>query len=140
VSLNFLYNTAPSNPKIAWQELRKIYGHFSFFMPKSSFFHLINPENRVCQILQSHFVALQIVMDPITQQEVPKNRAARTRDESKQAGKWFKPLHKSVPAEWLPYYEWPMWVEKEVLEGRIVDGSVSIEGEVGDIVEETAPY
>jgi hypothetical protein len=109
-------------------------------MPQSSFFHFINPDNRVCQILQSHFVALQIIMEPITQQEVPKDRADRAKDEPKTAGKWLKPLHESVPAEWLPYYEWPMWVEKEVLKGRIFDGSVSIGGEVGEIVEETSPY
>jgi hypothetical protein len=37
-----------------------------------------------------------------------------------------------VPEDMLAYYEWPMWVEKEVLEGRVFNGVVWKEEDGGE--------
>ncbi|EPE36574.1 Zn2/Cys6 DNA-binding protein [Glarea lozoyensis ATCC 20868] len=125
----------------AWHELRKIYAHFSYFMPQSSFNHLINPANRTCQILQSHFIALQLVMTPITQNEHLDNGdpTKEIRENSGTTGRWFRPLHRNVPDDMLEYYKWPMWVEKEVMGGRVFDGVVRKEDENGEVIDGVVP-
>ncbi|RDL38002.1 uncharacterized protein BP5553_05435 [Venustampulla echinocandica] len=109
----------------AYLELGKIYGAFSYYMPHSEFAELINPSNLVCQVLQAHFVALQLTMTPITSQEWA------GRESSKGGGgdtlRWFTVLHRNVPDEMMKYYEWTMWVESEVSAGRIFNGVVAID-------------
>jgi hypothetical protein len=51
--------------KTAYLELRKIYALFSYHMPYSEFREFTDPGNEVCQLLQAHFVAMQLVMGPI---------------------------------------------------------------------------
>ncbi|KAG9229064.1 hypothetical protein BJ875DRAFT_211741 [Amylocarpus encephaloides] len=114
----------------AWMCLKKIYGLFSYLMPQASFTYYIDPRNRVCQILQAHFVALQLIMTPVTRNEkVVSDQKKNLRVNDGTTAKWFRPLHKDVPVEWSRYYEWTMWVERECSEGRVYNGIVKVEDE-----------
>jgi hypothetical protein len=80
-------------------------------------------------------------MTPITQNEhIEGSSPKEARENAGTTGRWFRPLHKDVPAEFLEYYEWPMWVEKEVIEGRVFNGVVKRENENGEFIEEAAPH
>jgi hypothetical protein len=79
-------------------------------------------------------------MTPITQNEhLDENSTEGARKNAGTTGRWFRPLHKDVPAEFLKYYEWPMWVEREVIEGRVFNGVVVRENENYEIVEKPEP-
>lgn len=110
----------------AYIELGNIYGLFSYYMPHSEFAELINPSNLVCQVLQAHFVALQLTMAPITRSEWEDDKAAKDDQGGKDSAKWFIALHRNVPDEMMEYYEWTMWVESEVSAGRIYNGVSAI--------------
>jgi hypothetical protein len=76
-------------------------------------------------------------MTPITQNEhLEETPSKGARENAGTTGRWFRPLHKNVPAEFLKYYEWPMWVEREVNAKRVFNGVVVREDENGDIPEE----
>ncbi|CAG8972414.1 hypothetical protein HYALB_00001102 [Hymenoscyphus albidus] len=134
-----------SNPHItssrdAYASLRKIYGYFSYFAPQPSFAYLTNPVNRVCQILCAHFVAMQLIMTPITRNEWVAREDKKKRTENEEVtARWFSALHRNVPAEWMPYYEWTMWVESEVAKGRVFNGLVEGENEEGAATLEEKP-
>ena len=119
-------NASDINP--AYANLRKIYGYFSFQAPQAHFSHLINPSNRVSQLLQAHFVAMQLIMTPVTRNEwAGRDERRQHRDNEGTTVKWFRPLHQNVPKEWMVYYEWTMWVEREVWRGTIFNGVVDEE-------------
>ncbi|EHK99279.1 hypothetical protein M7I_4844 [Glarea lozoyensis 74030] len=85
--------------------------------------------------------ALQLVMTPITQNEHLDNGdpTKEIRENSGTTGRWFRPLHRNVPDDMLEYYKWPMWVEKEVMGGRVFDGVVRKEDENGEVIDGVVP-
>jgi hypothetical protein len=106
-------------------ELRKFYAAFSYTMSHSDFKEFINPANQICQLLQTHLLALQLTMTPVTKNEwvekdVPKGRMTRNGVTSR----WFSSLHNNIPDDMREYYEWPMWVENEVKQNRVFNGVV----------------
>ncbi|TVY31630.1 Sterol uptake control protein, partial [Lachnellula subtilissima] len=108
----------------AYMELRKFYAAFSYHMSYPDFKEFINPANRTCQLLQSHFLALQLTMTPVTKNEwVGKDRMTKHGVTSR----WFGSLHRDVPEDMMVYYEWPLWVEKEVKQDRLYNGVVKRE-------------
>ncbi|KUJ12226.1 uncharacterized protein LY89DRAFT_225053 [Mollisia scopiformis] len=109
----------------AYIELRKIYSLFSYDMQHDEFREFTNPVNEVCQLLQAHFVAMQLIMTPITKSEwKDRESAARESDEvgDGSTGRWLKTLHDNMPLHLIEYYEWTLWIDDEVQKGRIYNG------------------
>lgn len=76
---------------------------------------------------------MQLTMTPITRNEwVEREGKTEERGNEGVTVRWFSALHRDVPEEWLPYYEWTMWVESEVAKGRVFNGLVEGEDDEGD--------
>lgn len=104
-------------------ELRKVYELFSYLMPYDEFREFTDPNNAVCQLLQAHFVSMQLIMTPITRNEWEGRKNSTADNEDGKTGHWLKAIHKSIPKGMEPYYEWTLWVEREVYErGRLMNG------------------
>lgn len=107
----------------AYMELRKVYELFSYLMPYDEFREFTDPNNAVCQLLQAHFVSMQLIMTPITRNEWEGRKNSTADNEDGKTGHWLKAIHKSIPKGMEPYYEWTLWVEREVYErGRLMNG------------------
>ncbi|KAE8448950.1 hypothetical protein EG329_008746 [Mollisiaceae sp. DMI_Dod_QoI] len=111
-----------TSSRSAYMELRKIYYIFSFEMKDEEFREFINPANEVCQLLQAHFVAMQLIMTPITKAEQRGRESAAAGEGDGTTGRWLKTLHSNIPAHLLEYYEWTLWVDDEVQKGRLYNG------------------
>jgi hypothetical protein len=96
-------------------ELRKIYELFSYRMPYPEFREFTNLENKVCQLLQAHFVSMQLVMTPITKYEWDGRRNATAGNKDRKTGHWLKAIHATIPKGMECYYQWTLWVESELL-------------------------
>jgi len=94
--------------------LRKVYELFSYTMPYSEFREFTDPNNKVCQLLQAHFVAMQLIMTPITRSEWEGRRNATSGEEDGKSGHWLKTIHRNIPADMKTYYEWTLWIDREV--------------------------
>jgi hypothetical protein len=86
-------------------------------MPYDEFREFTNPENEICQLIQAHFVAMQLIMTPISKVEWAGKAAETPASTHGQTGRWIAPLHASIPPHMREYYKWTLWVEKEVYEG-----------------------
>jgi hypothetical protein len=105
--------------------LRKMYELFSYTMTQEEFREYCNPSNEACKILQAHFVALQLIMSPITKNEwATKENETGQRDGHGKTVMWLVGLHRRAPAHMLRYYQWTLWVQQEVLNGNIYNGRV----------------
>jgi hypothetical protein len=92
-------------------------------MPYIEFREFTDPDNEVCQLLQAHFVSLQLVMTPITKSEWERRKNATADREVGKTGQWLKAIHNNIPSHMKQYYDWTLWIEKEVYEfGRISNG------------------
>ncbi|KAG4442101.1 hypothetical protein IFR05_002387 [Cadophora sp. M221] len=111
----------------AYMELRKYYGLF-MFLPQQDFVHFINPSNVVGKLLQAHFVAMQLIMTPITNSERAHRQLVNPDEEPGDPKRlnptvgWLASLHLNIPPEMMEYFQWTLWVEQEVLEGRLSTG------------------
>lgn len=88
-------------------------------MPYIEFREFADPQNAVCQLLQAHFIAMQLIMAPIMTVEwqgkqslVPSNRS----------GRWLDSLHRNIPTHMLEYCEWTLWFEGVVSSGHHLNG------------------
>ncbi|KAF8855516.1 hypothetical protein BDZ45DRAFT_502767 [Acephala macrosclerotiorum] len=106
----------------AYMQQRKVYSLFSCEMQQEEFREFVNPENEVCQLLQAHFVALQLIMTPISKGEWKDREAAVSGDGDGTTGRWLQTLHSRIPVHLLEYYEWTLWVDAEVQRGKIFNG------------------
>jgi hypothetical protein len=97
----------------AYISLRKIYVMF-MMMPHDEFREFTDPSNEVCQLLQAYFVAMQLIMAPITKVEWGQRTSANTFNTAVSSGRWLETLHKKIPPHMLEYYEWTLWVENAV--------------------------
>jgi hypothetical protein len=86
-------------------------------MPYDEFREFTNPENEVCRLIQTHFVAMQLIMTPISKVEWAGKASKTVASTHPQSGKWIAPLHASIPPDMREYYEWTLWVEREVYGG-----------------------
>ena len=75
-------------------------------MPHDQFRELIDPNNEVCQLLQAHFVAMQLIMTPISRVEWGKRQSPAELGTEGRSGGWLQTLHKAIPPHMLEYYEW----------------------------------
>jgi hypothetical protein len=103
----------------AYAELRRFYGYF-MMMPYDNFKEFCDPANEVSLLLQAHFVAMQLIMTPISKNEwVGSNRkeAATSTDPTStdgKTGRWLVNIHSSIPIHMLEYYSWTLLVEEEI--------------------------
>jgi hypothetical protein len=113
------------NKIVAYPKLREIYKLFSYSMSHDEFRYYCDPNNQVCKILHAHFVALQLIMDPIAKREQELKAASCPVEQDKRAATtgWLVALHRDIPAHLLDYYVWTMWIEREVSGGRVFDES-----------------
>lgn len=76
-------------------------------MSHCEFREFTDSENRVCQLLQAHFVALQLVMTPITRNA----EGAWRRGEEGETVHWLENIHRRIPGEMRGYYQWTLCIE-----------------------------
>lgn len=90
-------------------------------MPYDQFREFIDPQNEVCRLLQAHFIALQLIMTPITKVEWA-GRENTSESGNGTTGRWLIGAHSRIPAHMEEYYEWTRWVQQEVSQGRVYNG------------------
>ncbi|RYP40189.1 hypothetical protein DL767_001904 [Monosporascus sp. MG133] len=81
-------------------------------IPQESFTYLINPENQVCLLLATHWIALKKIMATITDAENQVNPSSHPQDGDPDIGmaRWLKYLNRQIDDEHREYYQWPVWV------------------------------
>ncbi|CZR59518.1 uncharacterized protein PAC_09410 [Phialocephala subalpina] len=114
--------TLVTSSRDAYMQQRKVYTLFSYEMQQDEFREFVNPENEVCRLLQAHFVAMQLIMTPISKAEWKDRKGAVSGDGDGTTGRWLQNLHSRIPVHLLEYYEWTLWVDAEVQKGKIFNG------------------
>ncbi|KAE9377595.1 hypothetical protein N431DRAFT_434776 [Stipitochalara longipes BDJ] len=109
-----------TSSKEAHMGLGKVYQLF-MMMPYDEFREFTDPKNEVCQLLQAHFVAMQLIMTPISKVEWGKRKVPPDQKPSGRSGRWLETLHKGISPHMREYYEWTLWVEKANYDGGICD-------------------
>jgi len=92
----------------------EMYGIFSHTMSHENFQHFIDPANEVGQLLQSHFVAVQLLLSPITVHELGKREPEMPNNESSH---WLDAIHQRVTPQMRKFFEWPISVAEGVRTG-----------------------
>ncbi|RYP92407.1 hypothetical protein DL770_001507 [Monosporascus sp. CRB-9-2] len=101
--------------ELAYRLLGKHYGWW-IEIPQESFAYLINPENQVCLLLATHWIALKKIMATITDAENRVNPSSHPQDGDPDIGtaRWLKYLNRQIDDEHREYNQWPIWVETQV--------------------------
>jgi hypothetical protein len=92
----------------------EMYGMFAHIMTHDEFQHFINPTNEIGQLLQAHFVAVQILLSPITAREMGDRKPEKPSNESK---RWLGAILDRVSPQMQEFFEWPTYVAKGVETG-----------------------
>ncbi len=89
-------------------------------MTQEQFNEFSNPTNNVGKLLQSHFVAVQLLLQPVTVNELA------GREPSTPSGgtvRWLGNIHSSIEEGMRGFYEWPISmaeaVRKQMCQNRI---------------------
>jgi hypothetical protein len=97
-------------------------------MSHEEFAAFISPLNEAGKLLQSHFVALQLVMTPFTTREsTGRQNSATLAQKPGSTGGWLVAIHRDIKPEMMMYYEWPRWVHREVEAGRLWNDDTNVE-------------
>jgi hypothetical protein len=83
-------------------------------MSHKDFQHFIDPTNEVGQLLQSHFVAVQLLLSPISVHELGDRKPEKPTNEST---RWLDAIHQRVTPRMKEFFEWPISVAKGVQTG-----------------------
>jgi hypothetical protein len=98
-------------------ELRKLYGFFAQDMSHEDFREFTDPTNDVGRLLQSHLVALHVIMKPILRIVQYGRRASGSKGDDEQNNAcWLKAIHAKIPSSLKPFYEWPISIAEEFQE------------------------
>jgi hypothetical protein len=89
----------------------EVYGMFAYIMTHDEFQHFINPANEIGQLLQAHFVAVQILLSPIAACEKGDRKPEKLSNECK---RWFGAILDRVSPQMQEFFEWPTYVAKGV--------------------------
>jgi hypothetical protein len=103
--------------------MQKVHEMF-MMMAQEEFREFTDPRNQVCQLLQAHFIAVQIIMRPITQVDWHRNSTAVSSDPGSKLRRWLGTSNKRAPAQMLEYYKWTLWVESGVCSGQVEDTTI----------------
>lgn len=96
----------------------EIYGNFSYMMSHEEFQHFIDPANEVGQLLQSHFIAVQFLLSPITIREMGERKGEKPIDDTCH---WLGPIHRRVTPRMREFFEWPISVAEGVRTGSFFE-------------------
>ncbi|KAI5462071.1 hypothetical protein BGZ63DRAFT_403337 [Mariannaea sp. PMI_226] len=110
----------------AYISLSEVYSLFSYHMSQEEFSHFINPSNEVGKLLQTHFVALRLIMTPIISKESFGRKVSTVVEADKTMSQWLGTLVKDVKPDMKKYFEWPIWLHSEVVAGRLALGYEAI--------------
>jgi hypothetical protein len=88
----------------------EMYEKISYKMSHEDFQHFIDPANEVGQLLQSHFVAVQYLISPISIHEMGERKPEPTINESSQGSRWLGAIHQRVTPRMREFFEWPISV------------------------------
>ncbi|CZT44898.1 uncharacterized protein RSE6_05151 [Rhynchosporium secalis] len=114
----------------AYMELRNYYGLF-MFLSQEDFVNFIDPANIVGRLIQAHFVSVQLIMTPITNSELMPRQVVESEKEPNILGKpspmsptagWLRYLHSDIPSHMVEYFQWTLWVEQQVQNGKLYTG------------------
>jgi hypothetical protein len=92
----------------------ELYGFFSYAMSHEDFQDFIDPANEVGQLLQSHFVAVQLLLSPITIHELGDRKFDSPNNPSI---RWLGAIFQRVTPLMREFHKWPMFVEEGVRTG-----------------------
>jgi hypothetical protein len=84
---------------------------FSFTMTHEEFQHFIDPANEIGQLLHAHFVAVQLLLSPITVRELGDRKPEKPTNESR---RWLGAILERVSPQMQEFFEWPISVAKDV--------------------------
>lgn len=114
-----------------------MYELFAWTMSQPDFEQYCDSSSVVCQLLQAHFSALQLIMAPVTKSEQQFKEAVvgKQLDDNGKTVAWLVGIHRRVPDQFKKYFAWTKWVEEEVLSGRLFNGRVRDEREPGGLHE-----
>lgn len=91
-------------------------------MSHEEFASFIDPSNEAGKLLQSHVSALQLIMTPCVRRETvarKRRNATLLKKTDGTTARWLEALHRNIRPEMMIYYEWPIWVQKEVEAQRL---------------------
>jgi len=123
----------------AYIELRKMYALFAHTMTPSDFTDFtssISPSAQTYKILQAHFVALQLILEPLAKNTVVHRAECPVKELGRAATVgWLTALHAEIKERNGKFLKWTREVERralrEGLPGRKVEGSQCIIEKVG---------
>ncbi|KAB5585805.1 hypothetical protein GE09DRAFT_1072029 [Coniochaeta sp. 2T2.1] len=102
----------------SWLAYKSMSAHYSWWMmlPHEQFRHIIDPDNQVCVLLATHWIALKQIMATITETEAKASGKAANKEGDIEIGiiRWLRYLNGLVDAEHVAYNRWPMWVEVQL--------------------------
>lgn len=102
----------------------KIYGIFAYYMSATDFHQFIHPNNQVGLLLQAHMIAIQIILDPVLNNE---DNAGTTMDKPwrpRHSGSvaWLNNIEVKMSDEMAPFFAWPI-ARRDAARDRIAEES-----------------
>lgn len=102
----------------------KIYGIFAYYMSATDFHQFIRPDNQVGLLLQAHIIAIQMILDPVLNNEdntgTNMNKPWRPRHAGSVA--WLNSIEDKMSDEMAPFFTWPI-SRKDAARERIAEES-----------------
>ena len=84
-------------------------------LPHDDFQKVIDTSNPVMVLLATHWIAIKQIMAVITEKEHDVvQRTNQDRGIDMGIIRWLKWLNRRIDLEYLPYNQWPMWVEQQL--------------------------
>jgi hypothetical protein len=105
----------------AYMELRNFYGLF-MMMSHEDFRYFTNPANDIGKLIQAHFIAMQMIMTPITLGVEKKDRKTAIAGPQGSTKKWLTTIHADIPPHLRDYFEWTLWIEDQVNHEKVYNG------------------
>lgn len=93
-------------------------------MPYLEFREFTDTENEVCQLLQAHFVAMQLIMTPITRNEWDGRENATAGGGDGKSFVWLENIHARIRPGMRCYYEWTLEVETQAQARKVLTKSI----------------
>ncbi|OBT64742.1 hypothetical protein VE03_05854 [Pseudogymnoascus sp. 23342-1-I1] len=105
-----IVKAAQISSRQAYIGIMKIYGIFAYYMSATDFHQFIHPDNQVGLLLQAHLIAIQMILDPVLNNEdkagTNMNKPWRPRHAGSVA--WLNTIELRMSDEMAPYFAWPI--------------------------------
>lgn len=116
--MRFRISDQPANTR-ASPAYKRLCDHYGWWiqLPHEDFAHLVNPNNAVCTLLGSHWIALKQIGATVTEREFEaRPQEYQEKDEGMDLGmiRWLRYLNRQVEPEYQQYNQWPVWVEAQL--------------------------